>query len=74
MVKIKPDRTDKDKLAITMHALAQICEVASDQEKEYPERIGAIKTLASRSLHQCGASDWFKEFNKQLELRLQGGP
>lgn len=67
-------RTDKDKLAQAMFALDQICQLASNQETEYPDRIGAIKSMASRSLHVCGDSRWLLEFNKQLELRLQGGP
>jgi hypothetical protein len=67
-------QTDRDKLDNAMRCLAKICEVASDPNEGYPEKVGAIKSLASFTLHQNGDSEWFKKFNQQLELRLQGGP
>lgn len=67
-------RTDQDKLKKARRALAQICELASDPEKGYPERIGGIKYQAALTLHQLGESTWWEKINEQLKLNLPGGP
>ena len=60
--------TEHEKYDRAMRALGVICQIANNQDQAYPERIGAIKRLAAFTLHQNGNSDWWKEFNKQLEL------
>jgi len=67
-------QTDKEKLEIALRALTKICELASNQEVPYPERIGAIKYHAAYTLHRRGDSPWWNKINEQLTLHLKGGP
>lgn len=66
--------TEAEKLQTALQALARICELASDQEVPYPERIGAIKYQAAYTLHRRGDSTWWNKINEQRLLPFLEGP